>query len=148
MADVERNIDTVRRVEEAYAARDYDTLRTLIVDDLSAHTPGSELMPAGIDGAIAANEGGFGFYPDKQVRINSLFGEGDRTVAHMTMSGTNTGQPIGFLGLTEPTGRSVVVDWIQIARHDDQGKIAETWAQMDVPAMMAQLGLMPAPEEA
>jgi hypothetical protein len=36
--------------------------------------------------------------------------------------------------------------WIQISRHDDDGKIAETWAQMEVPKLMQQLGAMPAPE--
>ena len=38
------------------------------------------------------------------------------------------------------------MDWIQISRHGPDGKIRETWAQMDLPKMMVQLGAMPAPE--
>ena len=41
--------------------------------------------------------------------------------------------------------KAVDFDWIQIARHDEQGRIVETWAQMDTPALMMQLGAMPAP---
>jgi hypothetical protein len=48
------------------------------------------------------------------------------------------------------TVRAVVpvdTDWIQISRFDGD-RIAETWAQMDMPKMVMQLGLMPAPGEA
>jgi hypothetical protein len=37
------------------------------------------------------------------------------------------------------------LDWIQICRHVDDGRIAETWSQMDVPTMLMQLGAMPSP---
>lgn len=146
MGDVERNVGAVRRLEEAYAARDYDTVRTVIAPGFTPHTPGSEMMPAGVEGCIAANEGGFSFFPDKRVEITDLFGDGDRTVAHMRMTGTNTGAGVDWAGLNEPTGKAIDLDWIQIARHDDEGRIVETWAQMDSPKMLVQLGAMPAPE--
>lgn len=60
------------------------------------------------------------------------------------MTGTNDGaMPMGG---PPATGKSVDFDWIQISRHDDDGTIVETWAQMDIPKMMVQLGAMPAPE--
>ena len=61
------------------------------------------------------------------------------------MQGTNTGEAIAWAGLSEPTGKVVDFDWIQISRHTEDGRIAETWAQMDIPMMMMQLGAMPAP---
>ena len=145
MADVERNIGVFRRLEQAYADRDYDTVRSLLSEDFTPHTPGSEMMPPGADGAIASNEGSFSFMPDRRTEILDLFGEGDRTVAHVRMTGTNTGEAIAWAGLSEPTGKAVDFDWVQISRHLDDGRIAETWAQMDVPKMLVQLGAMPAP---
>ena len=60
------------------------------------------------------------------------------------MTGTNDGDmPFGGI---PATGKTVDVDWIQISRHGDDGVIQETWAQMDLPKMMVQLGAMPAPE--
>jgi hypothetical protein len=58
MSDVERNLDTFKSLEHAYRDRDYDTVRSLLTQDFTARTPGSEMMPPGVEGAIAANEGG------------------------------------------------------------------------------------------
>ena len=60
-----------------------------------------------------------------------------------TMTGTDTN---GFMPGVAPTGKAIDTDWIQISRHGDDGMIHETWAQMDLPKMMVQLGAMPAPE--
>jgi len=146
MADVERNVDVVRRLEAAYGARDYDTVKACVAVDFVAHTPGSQQLPPGVEGAIAANEGGFAYYPDKRSEIEDVFGEGDRVVAHIRMQGTNTGAPVDIAGLSEATGKPIDMDWIQISRHAEDGTIVETWAQMDVPRMLVQLGAMPAPE--
>jgi predicted ester cyclase len=143
---VAENIEAVRTLESAYGEKDYDAVKSIIAPDVATHTPGSEMMPTGVEGCIAANEGGFSYFPDKHVEITDLFGEGDRTVAHMRMTGTNTGAPVDWAGLAETTGKPIDIDWIQIARHDDASRIVETWAQMDTSALMVQLGAMPAPE--
>jgi len=144
MDDVARNIGVVERLEQAYRDRDYDTVRASVAADLVAHTPGSEMMPPGVEGAIAANEGGFTSFPDRRTEILEIFGDRDRTVSHVRMTGTNDG---GLMWAGVPAnGNKVDIDWIQISRHDDDGTIVETWSQMDVPTMMVQLGAMPAPE--
>jgi hypothetical protein len=60
------------------------------------------------------------------------------------MTGTNTGG-LPWFGIPA-NERPVDVEWIQISRHDDDGRIAETWAQMESAKLMMQLGAMPAPE--
>ena len=35
---------------------------------------------------------------------------------------TNTGEAIAWAGLTEPTGKAVDFDWVQISRHEDDGR--------------------------
>jgi len=144
MSDVTRNIEIVEKLERAYNERDYDTVRASLAGDFTPHTPGSEVLPPGADGAIASNEGSFAGFSDRRTEILEIFGDGDRVVSHVRMRGTNDGDmPFGGISAT---GKSVDIDWIQISRHGDDGKIHETWAQMDLPAMMVQLGAMPAPE--
>jgi predicted ester cyclase len=144
MSDVARNVELVERLEQAYNERDYDTVRASVTPDLVAHTPGSEVLPAGVEGAIASNEGSFQGFSDRRTEILEIFGDGDRVVSHVRMTGTNDGDmPFGGISAT---GKAVDIDWIQISRHGDDGTIQETWAQMDLPKMMVQLGAMPAPE--
>jgi predicted ester cyclase len=144
MDAVARNVDVVRKLEDAYNARDYDTVRASVAADYVPHTPGSEMLPAGVEGAVASNEGGFASFPDKRSEILEIFGEGDKTVSHVRMTGTNEGG-LPWAGVPA-NGKAIDVDWIQISRHADDGTIEETWAQMDVGTMMIQLGVMPAPE--
>jgi len=138
------NVDAVRRLEAAYGAREYDTVRSILAADVACHTPGSDMMPPAVDGCIAANEGGFTAYPDKVTEVLDIFGEGDRVVSHVRMTGTNQGG-LPWMGI-EPNGNAIDTDWIQISRHAGDGTILETWAQMDTPKMLVQLGAMPAPE--
>lgn len=144
MADAARNIDVVERLEKAYNERDNDTVRTCLASDFVAHTPGAEMVPPGVEGAIAANEGSFSFFSDKRTEILEIFGDGDRVVSHVRMTGTNDGG-ISWAGVPA-NGKPIDTDWIQISRHADDGTIVETWAQMDLPKMMMQVGAMPAPE--
>jgi predicted ester cyclase len=142
--DVARNIESVKRLEEAYGRRDYDEVRKYLAEDFVPHTAGSETLPPGIDGAIASNEGSHTSFSDRRTEILEIFGDGDRVVSHVRMTGTNDGDmPFGSIS---NTGKTVDFDWIQISRFEDDGKIHETWAQMDLPTMMVQLGAMPAPE--
>jgi predicted ester cyclase len=144
MSDVARNIELVERLEQAYNARDYDTVRTSVAADFVPHTAGSESVPPGVEGAIAANEGSFAGMSDRRTEILEIFGAGDKVVSHVRLRGTNDGG-IAFAGVPA-NGSKVDFDWIQISRHADDGKIVETWSQMDLPKFMVQIGAMPAPE--
>jgi predicted ester cyclase len=143
MGDVARNIEVVERLERAYNERDYESVRANIAEDFVAHTAGSEMLPPGVEGAVAANEGGFTSYPDKRTEILEIFGDGDRVVSHVRMTGTNEGG-LEWAGVPA-NGKAIDIDWIQISRHGADGKIQETWAQMDVAKMMMQLGAGSAP---
>jgi len=144
MSDAARNVELVKRLEDAYNARDYDIVRACVATDLVAHAPGADTLPPGVEGAIMANEGSFMGFSDKDTEILEIFGDGDKVVSHVRMTGTNDGD-LPFGGISK-TGKAIDIDWIQISRHADDGTIVETWAQMDLPKMMVQLGAMPAPE--
>lgn len=144
MSNAARNVALVERLEKAYNERDYDTVRASLAADFVPHTMGSEMLPPGVEGAIASNEASHGSFSDRRTEILDIFGDGDRVVSHVRFIGTNDGG-VAFAGVPA-NGKSVDFDWIQISRHDDDGVIVETWSQMDVPKMMVQLGAMPAPE--
>jgi predicted ester cyclase len=102
------------------------------------------MVPPGVEGAIAADQGAWTFFSDKRSEILEIFGDGDRTVSHVRMTATNDGG-IAWAGVPA-NGKPIDTDWIQISRHADDGTIVETWAQMDIPKMLMQVGAMPAPE--
>ena len=79
-------------------------------------------------------------FPDRQNEVLDIFGEGDQVVAHVRMTGTNTGG-LPWFGIPA-NDHKVDTDWITIYRLEG-GRVVETWAQMDIPRMMMQLGAMP-----
>ena len=135
------NLEVVRRIEDAYNRNDHAALDELIAADLVAHTPGSEQLPPGLEGAKLSDRNAWQAFPDKHTEILDLFGEGDHVVAHVRMTGTNQGG-LPWFGIAA-NGRAVDFDWIQISRHAPDGKVVETWAQIDVPKLLQQLGAMP-----
>ena len=143
MSDIDRNIDVVRRLEDLYNQRDYSGLGDLVRDDLSAHTPSSDQVPQNNEGLAANNENAYSGFPDKRTEILDVFGEGDRVVARIRQTGTNTGG-LPWFGIPA-NGAKVDFEWVQISRHDADGKVAETWTQMEVPKMMMQVGAMQPP---
>lgn len=144
MGDVERTIDVVRRLEDAYNRRDYSGLPELVRDDLVAHTPSADPTGQNHTGLQANNEGGYSAFPDKVTEIQDIFGEGDLVVTRVRQTGTNSGG-LPWFGIPA-NDAAVDFEWIQISRHEPDGKIAETWAQMEVPKLMQQLGAMPGSE--
>jgi predicted ester cyclase len=144
MADVKSNIGVIERLEDLYHRREYDELADLVRSDLHAHTPGSDQIAQDTQGLIANNENAHSAFPDRKTEILDIFGEGDRVVARIRQTGTNTGG-LPWFGVPA-NGAKVDFEWVQISRHDDDGKVAETWAQIEIPKLMMQLGAMPAPE--
>lgn len=138
---VEENIDAVRRIEAAYHAADHDTVRSILREDFLPHTTGSESLPPGPDGAVLADQASHSSFPDRRTQILDAFGERDRVVTRIRFTGTNDGGLPQF-GIPA-NGAKVDIEWIQVSRHDDEGRIAETWAQMEIPKLMQQLGAMP-----
>lgn len=142
MDAVERNIETVRRLDDAFNRRDYRLLRALIAEGFDAHNPGSSDVT--VEGLQANNEDWYAAFPDKRTDIVDVFGDGDRVVARIRDRGTNTGG-VPWFGIPA-NGRAMDIEWVQISRHDREGRIVEMWAQAEVPKLLGQLGAVPAPE--
>jgi len=137
MAD---NVEIVKRLETAWATNDYDTVREILSPDFPElnHGPGAAMMPPGIDGLIQGHEMSLGAFPDRKQETLDCFGEGDRVMIRSRMTGTNRGG-LPWFGIPA-NDRTVDVEYITIYRLED-GKVVESWAQMDLAQMMQQLGM-------
>lgn len=82
----------------------------------------------------------FTAFPDVHVKTNFMVAEGDTVVAHVTLTGTNS----GTLGGMPATNKSMTVDGVDII-HLKDGKAVERWGVFDNAKMMQDLGMMPAP---
>ena len=75
-------------------------------------------------------------FPDLEVEIDLVVGEGDFVVGRWTASGTH----LGAWGDVEPTGRRVIFSAANIFRFED-GKVAEIWNHRDDLGLMEQVGV-------
>jgi len=130
------NKKIVRRYQEIYNSNDLEALGEVVSEDLLTPKimPG---IPSGMEGAKAAHRIMLAGFPDYQTVIDDLVAEGDKVVARITMSGTNTGN---FMGIP-PTGKHVSFTGIYIARIAN-GKIVEHWGEEDAVSLLQQLGAL------
>jgi steroid delta-isomerase-like uncharacterized protein len=80
----------------------------------------------------------FAAFPDLNITIDDVIGEGNKVVKIWTANSTHKGD---FMGIPA-TGKPIVVKGIEMFRIAD-GKIAELWASMDNLGMLQQLGVIP-----
>lgn len=94
----------------------------------------------GRDGQRAAVEYFLAAFPDLQHEIELILGEGDLVAAHQSWRGTHGGE---FLGV-QATDRRVEFTSTAILRLE-HGVIAEAWDEVDMLAVLRQLGALPEP---
>jgi steroid delta-isomerase-like uncharacterized protein len=124
----------VRRLIDAINNQDYEALQDLVAPDYVYRTPGEELRGVeGLQGLLTAYRRGF---PDLELVIDDMFGDGDRVATAFTFNGTHRGELMGV----PPTGRSVSVHGVIHSRVQD-GRIVEEWELIDLATMYQQLGL-------
>jgi steroid delta-isomerase-like uncharacterized protein len=119
---------------------DLDTAMALIAPDAVDHAPVPGQAP-GVEGWRAKWEMMGTAFPDVHFAIEESIEVGDTVATRYSMRGTHTGD---FMGMP-PTGRTfeaLTLDMI----HVRDGKVVEHWGLIDQMAMMAQLGLLPAPD--
>ena len=74
-------------------------------------------------------------FPDANITIEDMVGEGDKLALYFTLRGTHQGEYLGI----PATGKQIVFQDIAIFRFAD-GKVAEFWSVMDPMAIPRQLG--------
>lgn len=82
--------------------------------------------------------------PDIQITILDEIFTADKVVHRWSLTGTDAG---GVMGMPA-SGKSLTFTGTTTVRMNDEGKIAERWANVDELGLLQQLGVVPPPPEA
>jgi steroid delta-isomerase-like uncharacterized protein len=129
---------TMRRAYELINDGDIDGFGELLADDFVEHEELPDLEPTkqGVTEFFRAYREAF---PDLRMETADVIASGDKAVARVTATGTQTGEFMGVPG----SGKRIEVQLIDIMRFDSAGLVCEHWGVMDMLTMMQQLGLVP-----
>ena len=89
-------------VERIWHDRRLDDLERFVTADFVDHSA-PQGASHGADGFLDGVKKVLAAFPDAKNHIDDIFAEGDRVVVRWTMTGTNTGDGLGF----SPTGRAI-----------------------------------------
>ena len=133
-------------VEEVLNKRNLKHAEEMLTDDFVEHNPLTPEMGTDKAAAIATFQAILDAAPDMKVEIIDLITTPDRIAIRATYSGTDSGTGFGAPMGAPATGKSFSVEGIDVAIVTEDGRFSEHYGLFDVPTMMQQLGLMPAPE--
>ena len=133
----DQNKELIRRgFEEGINKRNLAYFEESIGENYVNHSmPAPSPGPEGFKQVIGMFVAGF---PDIQITLEDVIGDGDRVCTRGFWRGTHTGE---FMGIPA-TGRKIEIPYMDMWRIEN-GKAVENWVQMDMMMMMHQLGLMP-----
>jgi steroid delta-isomerase-like uncharacterized protein len=137
----EANKEVVRRAfEEVWNERRPEAIEELFAPDFVFHSPAEPEPIRGLDGYkqfVARIRGGF---PDVRVHVDDMIAEGDVVAVRVTMEMTHTGVYQGI----PPAGKRLRATQMFFDRMAD-GKIAESWQEVDALRILTELGVVPPP---
>lgn len=133
-------VGVVLAMTDAINARDFDALDSLVAADVQRHSAATpDVTVRSLADFKAFLHADLEAVPDARQKVNQIFSNGDMVAAHVTYSGTQTGQ----MGPFPPSGRPIEIPFIGILRVED-GKVSEIWVEWDNLGALAQLGYAPA----
>lgn len=135
MCPEDSNKDLVRKmIEEVWNQGQTDRLPEFWSDDTDDVAQASRGEPSTRAEVAGLHQRLTDAFPDLHIAIDDMIAEGDRVATRLTFRGTHKGP---FRGI-QPTGRRVEFTASRIYRITG-GKVAQTWATVDVFGLMAQL---------
>ena len=123
---------TMEIINNVWNRGDMDALDTLISPDFINHT--SDNPREGRDGFKARVQMIRTAFPDWELVVEDMIGEGDKVVTRWRAHGTHRGR----FAEIEPSGRQIEVTGIAIDRVIG-GKRVEGWVQWDMQGLLRQL---------
>ncbi len=126
-----------RYIEEFKNQGNHDIVDELVAPDFVHHFTDPRLPP-GPDALKLLGQAIVAGFPDVQATVNDLIASGDKVIERTTASATHNGE---FNGVPA-TGNRVTWTEIHIYRLSD-GKIVELWSEIDLLALLAQIGALP-----
>ena len=130
---------SIRRLYDFINAGDIDGFGRQLADNFVEHNelPG---IPSTKTGVVQYFETVLAAFPDLRMDVEDVITNGNKAVARVRVTGTHQGE---FMGIPA-TGKSAIVDLIDITRFGNDGLAREHWGVMDQLGLMQQLGVIPA----
>jgi steroid delta-isomerase-like uncharacterized protein len=128
-----------RLADEVLSQGNMETFDEIIADDYVNHNIPVTGVAGTKDGFRQLVEATRHAFPDVQVHVEHVVGEGDMVVFHDSVTATSTGD---FFGVP-PNGARLRWTEIHFFRVSD-GRIVEHWTNFDQLGILRQLGVVPA----
>jgi predicted ester cyclase len=137
----EDNKAVTRRVFDGFNQTGVAIVDEFYTADFVLHDPGSPTQAGGVKSREDFKQYLTGFFASLpgQFTIDDVIAEGDKVVTRWTYRSTHQGQWRGV----SPSSKEVTFTATGTSRFVD-GKVAETWQNVDNLGVMRQLGLIPA----
>ncbi len=138
---LEENKAIARQFYKLIETGDLDLADEVVAEDYVNHNalPGQTSGLAGYKEAISALRASL---PDIQYTIDDQIAEGDKVLTRYRATGTHQGEFLGVPASGKPlTFRALVLQRVV------NGKIQESWLEMDMLGLMQQMGALPTPGE-
>ena len=104
------------------------------------HNPDPGYTGNGIDDLKSSMKDFFTAFPDIRITPNFMIAQGYTVIAHVTMTGTNS----GVMGGMPATNKTISIEGIDILVIND-GKASERWGIFELMKIMQQMGILPEP---
>src|SRR5262245_917531 len=134
-----------RFYEEVFNKRNLKFADGSIAENVVERNPLDPRMGNDKSAAIATLQAVLDNTPDLTVEILDMVATGDKIAIRARFSGTDSGKGWGAPMGVPATGKPFSIEGIDVVAIDDDGRFIEHYGLFDVPTMMQQLGLMPAP---
>ena len=135
----ENKAQILERCLNAVDTHNLDPLPSLYSPTAQIDAPGAELR--GIDQVVAWYGVFVRAFPNIKHEVRGLVQEADTCVLQARATGTHTGPLASPAGDIPPTGKSFVIDYINVARFAD-GQLANETYYWDNQSFLSQLGLV------
>ena len=141
---VEDNKKTVQLVEEAWNRGDLGALDEHFspkFDNSASLPPG---LPPGLETAKMLHGMAMQSFPDRKTEIQELVAEGDKVVAKIRTTGTNSGSVV-WLGAPANEAK-IDFNWVSIYSFDKKGRITGHFGLNDAYTLGIQVGVIAPPQ--
>ena len=123
-------------IDEIWNDKQLHKLEDYLTDDFVEHTAFGDFEGADEFGAFLRTM--HRAFPDFQCRVDAVTGDGNHVACRYTAQGTQDEEFMGIL----PTGNPTIIEGCLFGRVES-GRLAETWNQFDILAILDSLGVLP-----
>jgi predicted ester cyclase len=135
----------LRFYDEIFNKRNLKYAEEAIADDAVERSPLSPDMGNDKAAALTTLQAILDNSPDMKAEVLEVVATPDRVAARARFTGTDSGKGWGAMMGAPATGKPISVEGIDVTVLGEDGRFIEHYGIFDAPAMMVQLGLMPAP---